>query len=188
MAEKIVLEANSDKLLTCALRPSVILGPGDYQLIPAIHACISKGETPYLIGGGTNLYDFTYIDNIAHAHILAIRNLLSTRTAAGEAISISNGQPVTFRDFCLAVWSGFDHVPGFTIRIPGKLAWLAGLASECVTWLTGSPSTLSRGSVNDALGTRYANISKARKLLGYEPIVDLVDGVRLSCQVRFRSE
>lgn len=56
-AESLVLAGNSKELKTCALRPSVILGEDDYQLIPAIHRCIAKGETPFQIGDGDNLYD-----------------------------------------------------------------------------------------------------------------------------------
>lgn len=168
---------------TCALRPSVILGEEDYQLIPTLHACIAKGETPFRIGTGDNLYDFTSVANVADAHVLAVENLLSTCEASGQAILISNGQPVPFRDFCLAVWGAFGHTPPFTVGIPGPVAWFAGLMSECYTWLSGTPATLSRGSVNDALGIRYANITKAREILGYQPRVDLADAVRISAEV-----
>jgi sterol-4alpha-carboxylate 3-dehydrogenase (decarboxylating) len=77
IAENFVLAANDPpNLLTTALRPSVLFGPGDYQLIPTIHNCISKNETPFIIGTGLNLFDFTYVGNVADAHVLAIENLL----------------------------------------------------------------------------------------------------------------
>jgi len=152
-------------------------------MIPSVHACIAKGETPFVIGSNDNLYDFTYVGNVADAHILTVENLLTTQTAAGHAISITNGQPVTFRDFCLAIWAAFGHVPPYSIRIPTSVAWFAGLIAEFFSWLTDTPSTLSRGSVKDAAGCRYADISKARKLLGYEPRVALDAGLRRSCEV-----
>lgn len=184
-AEKLVLGTGSADFSTCALRPSVIFGEDDYQLIPSLHACILKGETPFLIGDGDNLYDFTYVGNVADAHILVVENLLSTKTAAGEAISISNGQPVTFRDFCLAVWAAFGHTPPYTVQIPRSVASFAGFLAGCYTWVSGTPATLSRGSVSDASGTRYANISKARDLLGYEPRCDLDDAVKISVKVGY---
>jgi sterol-4alpha-carboxylate 3-dehydrogenase (decarboxylating) len=194
VAEPHVLNANSEKMLTCAIRPSVILGPksrygpGDYQLVPQIHDCIAKGETPFIIGTGTNLYDFTFVTNIADAHVLAIENLLTTATAAGEAFFISNQEPVPFRDFMLAIWREFGHVPPFQVRIPGNLAWLAGLIAEWVAWLTGTSAkaTLSRGSVQDATGTRYASGEKARHLLGYHPRVGLQEGIRIACLVSWK--
>ena len=170
-------------MATCALRPFVIFGPGDYQLIPSLHACIAKGETPFVIGDGENLWDVVYVDNVADAHVLAIENLLSTKSAAGEAIFISNEEPIAFRDFCLAVWCAFGHEPPFQVHIPVMVAAFAGYLAECVTWITGSTTTLSRGSVFDACGTRYCDGKKARKLLGYKPRVGIEEGIAMSCRV-----
>ncbi|KAF2429929.1 NAD(P)-binding protein [Tothia fuscella] len=184
IAEKIVLDTNSTDFLTCAIRPSVILGPGDYQLLPTIHRCIAKGETPFVIGSADNLYDFVYVSNVADAHFLAVENLLTTKTAAGEAFFISNGQPIPFRHFCLAVWADFGHVPKFQIWIPTSVAWFAGFCAEWATWLTGTEATLSRGSVKDYTQTAYTNLNKSREILGYQPRVGLSEGIRLSCEVR----
>lgn len=171
-------------MATCALRPSVLCGPGDYQLVPAIHACIEKNETPFIIGDGFNLWDVTYVTNVADAHVLAAENLMTSKTAAGETFFIQNNEPITFRDFCLAIWVHFGHTPSFEIRIPQALAYFAGLVSECVTWVTGAAPTLSRGSVRDACSVRYASGEKAKRILGYEPRVGIEEGIRLSCEVR----
>jgi sterol-4alpha-carboxylate 3-dehydrogenase (decarboxylating) len=184
-AEDIVISASGDDIKTCALRPSVICGEGDNQLLPSIHACIAKGETPYIIGDGRNLWDVTYVGNIADAHVLAAENLLSTFTAAGEAFFIQNNEPITFRDFSLAVWKHFGHIPPFEIVIPVSLAWLAGLLAEAFTWMSGSPTTLSRGSVRDACSVRYASGGKAGEILGYSPRIGIEEGIRLSCEVCF---
>ncbi|KAK6002293.1 hypothetical protein QM012_001931 [Aureobasidium pullulans] len=186
--ELAVLAANTTSFKTCALRPATVIGPGDtYGVIATIHACIAKGETPWIIGTGDNMYDFVYITNIADAHLLALENLLSTKSfpesAAGHAMFVSNQQPVYFRDFMLAIWKHFDHVPPFQFVVPTPLAWIAGLTAEIKTWVSGAKeSTLSRGSVRDAVGTRYASNEKAKRLLGYFPRVDFVDAVRLACE------
>ena len=182
-AEKLVLAANSPALSACALRPSVLFGPGDHQLIPSVHACIAKGETPFILGSAENLWDASYAPNIADAHILAVENLLSSKTAAGEAIFIQNNEPITFRDFCLEVWKNFGHYPPFEMRVPTGVAWLVGLMAETVTWFTGATYTLSRGSVMDACATRYCSGKKARGLLGYEARVGIEEGIRISCEV-----
>ena len=177
------MATNDEKLATCALRPSVLFGIGDYQLIPSVHACIAKGETPFIIGDGLNMWDVTYVANVADAHILATENLLSTRSAAGEAIFISNEEPVPFRDFCLAVWKEFSHYPPFEMSIPKSVGATVGFLAEIVTWLTGKPTTISRGSVNDACCVRYCDGVKARRLLGYRPRIGIEEGIRLSCEV-----
>lgn len=178
-----MLGADDQKMATCALRPSVLFGPGDHQLIPSIYACIAKGESPFVIGDGENLWDVTYVGNVADAHVLAVENLLSSKTAAGEPIFLSNEEPITFRDFCLAIWSHFGHYPSFELHIPVSVAALAGCIAECVTWFTGTPATLSRGSVRDACGTRYCSGEKARKILGYRPRIGIEEGIRVSCEV-----
>ncbi|KAJ5267606.1 3-beta hydroxysteroid dehydrogenase/isomerase [Penicillium angulare] len=182
-AEALVLNASSDKMATCALRPSVLCGPGDCQLVPAIHACIAKYETPFVIGTGDNLWDVTHVSNIADSHVLAVENMVTSRTAAGEAFFIQNNEPIAFRNFCLAIWAHFGHVPPFEIRIPEGLAYLVGWLCEMATWVTGGTTTLSRGGVQDACAVRYANGKKAKEILGYEARIGIEDAIRLSCEV-----
>ncbi|KAF2176665.1 C-3 sterol dehydrogenase/C-4 decarboxylase-like protein [Zopfia rhizophila CBS 207.26] len=181
-AENLVLSSNSPTFRTCALRPATIFGPNDPACIPVIHACISKGETPFIIGDGSNLCDFVYVSNAADAHVLAVCNLLATGTAAGEAFFITNGGPVAFRDFCIAVWKEFGHIPPFQVNIPKGLAWGLGLMAEWATWVTGAQATLSRRAVKDATAVRYVSLVKARRILGYKPRVNLPEALKVACQ------
>ncbi|KIW72242.1 hypothetical protein PV04_00451 [Phialophora macrospora] len=189
-AERVVIAANNESMSTCVLRPSVIFGEGDNQLIPPIHACIAKGETRWVIGSGTNLWDTVYVGNVADAHVLAVENLLQSQSetppagrAAGETFFIQNNEPVSFRDFSLAVWKEFEHFPpAWEIPIPEGLAWVLGLVAEVFTRISGTPTTLSRGSVMDACAMRYASGDKAKKILGYQPRIGLEAGIKRSCQ------
>ncbi|MCJ1441740.1 MAG: erg26, C-3 sterol dehydrogenase [Stictis urceolatum] len=185
LTEPHVLAADSPSagFRTCALRPSVIFGPEDCQLLPSIHACIAKRETPFIIGDGLNLWDITHVRNVAHAHRLAAENLLSgTPTAGGEAFFIANETPVPFRDICRQVWKLFGHFPPFEVRVAEGLARaVAGVADFLGGWL-GMPVTLSSGSVGDAVAVRYCDGEKARRVLGYRPIVGLEEGLRESCE------
>ncbi|KIW84214.1 hypothetical protein Z517_03463 [Fonsecaea pedrosoi CBS 271.37] len=197
--EWIVLEANNQKMSTCVLRPSVLFGEGDNQLIPPIHACIAKQETRWVIGDARNLWDTTYVGNVADAHVLAVENLLDLQSAgskrgcngqtraesaAGQIFFIQNNEPVSFREFSLAVWKEFGHFPpAWEVHIPEGLAWVLGLVAEVFTRVSGTPTTLSRGSVMDACAMRYASGAKARRILGYHPRVGLEAGIRTSCEV-----
>ncbi|KAL8688739.1 MAG: hypothetical protein Q9218_005427 [Villophora microphyllina] len=193
-AEALVLAASSSQMATCSLRPSVIFGPGDPQTIPSLHACVAKHETPFIIGDGLNMWDITYVSNVADAHVLAVENLLSSKTAAGQTIFISNEQPLPFRDFCLAVWREFGHAPSFEVTIPVGLAAFAGYVAEWATWLTGSPSTLSRGSVKDACQVRHVAEShlyhtihlklEPKRLDGFVVSGNLHQLERLTCNLR----
>lgn len=208
LAENIVLSANSPSsprpFLTTALRPSVLFGPGDTNLIPAIHALIAtRAATAVTLGSGFNLYDITYVTNAADAHVLAVQNLLlaaspvnhpgadrDAPSAAGLPVFITNTSPIPFRDFCRAVWAQFGHYPPFEVRVPVPAARALGSLADAVSWaLSGGglwlgPSfSLSRGAVEDAVGVRYASGKRAGHVLGYVPKVGLAEGVRLACEV-----
>ncbi|EMD91215.1 hypothetical protein COCC4DRAFT_71421 [Bipolaris maydis ATCC 48331] len=186
LAESLVLTSNSPSLATTALRSAPIFGPTDRICIPTIHACIDAGQTPFILGPGTNLQDYVYVDNVAHAHVLAVRNLLVTtaaeRTAAGEAMFISNDEPVTARALCLAIWREFGHVPKFEVQLPVALARCMGIAAEWTAWATGQEPNLSRGMVSEGCRDCYVSVEKAKRLIGYEVQVGLDEGIKISCR------
>lgn len=128
-----MLESNSPTLSTCTLRPSAIFGPGDRTTIPGLYEVIQNGQTIFQLGDNCNLWDFTYVDNIAYAHVLAAENLLTPAdklkngSGAGEAFMITNGQPVYFWDFARAVWAGFGHINPRKLVIPMSLGYWMGL-------------------------------------------------------------
>ena len=67
--------------------------------------------------------------------------------------------------------------------MPVAVAAFVGYVAEWITCLTGTPATLSRGSVFDACGTRYCSGEKARRILGYRPRVGIEEAIRMSCEV-----
>lgn len=186
LAEQYVLDPqHAEKgLNACALRPCTILGPGDTAVISVIHELIAKGETTFIVGDGDNVYDFMYLSNAVDAHLLAVENLLTTKTAAGQAFFISNQEPIYFWDLFAYIWAQFGHVPTRRTRIPTGVAYFAALVAEAYTWLSGVTPTLHTGSVKDGVRTQFSNNDKARSILGYVPRVGLAEGVRLACEVR----
>ncbi len=56
-------------LATVALRPSGIFGEHDPLLVPVIVDKAREGKMKYIIGDGKNLMDFTYVGNVAQAHL-----------------------------------------------------------------------------------------------------------------------
>lgn len=188
----------------------MLTGPGDVLLLPQVHALIAKRETPYVLGPASNLWDVTDVRNVAYAHVLAASNLLGiqattsmttqplalekgekalleTPSAAGEIFFIQNNEPIYFRDFCLAVWAEFGHIPPWEVRIPTWAAWTVGAACEYLARLSGSAVTFNRGSIVEATAMRYASGEKAKRILGYENVVGLQQSLRESCEVGFIS-
>ena len=56
-------------LATCALRPSGIFGEHDPLFVPSLVNNARKGKMKYIIGKGTNMMEWTYVGNVAQAHI-----------------------------------------------------------------------------------------------------------------------
>ena len=104
--------------------------------------------------------------------------------ASGQAFYITNGEPVAFWDYVLAVWKEMGHEPTTRIVIPSWLGMHLGSMAEWWAWLTGRKPGFTRERVGYSSRHRWFNIEKARRVLGYEPDVGLVDGIRISAQVR----
>jgi nucleoside-diphosphate-sugar epimerase len=100
-AEKRVKSANATPhkrgggvLLTTSLRPHLVFGPGDPHILPRLVQRARAGKLA-IIGDGKNLVDVTYVENAAHAHLLAADALAAEKHApAGKAYFISQGTPV----------------------------------------------------------------------------------------------
>lgn len=83
-AEQLVLAANSASLASCALRPSGIFGDGDDKLlVPSVVSRARAGKMRYIIGPGDNLFDWTYVGNVAAAHLAAASRLTPGSPVAG---------------------------------------------------------------------------------------------------------
>ena len=85
-AEQIVIAANGSDLATVSIRPHLIWGPGDNNLLPRIIARARRGQLRR-IGRGDPLVDPIYIDNAADAHFLAADRLAPRSAVAGASIS-----------------------------------------------------------------------------------------------------
>jgi 2-alkyl-3-oxoalkanoate reductase len=179
-AERRVLKANGTPhrkgptvLLTCALRPHLVFGPGDPHIFPRMVARAKAGRLAW-IGPPGNLIDVTYVDNAAHAHVLAADALGADKTRpAGKAYFISQGRPVEPAVFVNRVLEELG-LAAVTRRVPLALAWGMGALFEAA-WsmlpLKGEP--LMTRFLAAQLGTsHYYDLTAARRDLGYEPIVD----------------
>jgi sterol-4alpha-carboxylate 3-dehydrogenase (decarboxylating) len=181
LAEELVLKSNSKEFLTCAVRPSGIFGPRDAQGSYAIVEAARKGNWRIMIGDNMNLFDLTYVDNAAYAHILAARKLEYGNGVDGEAFLITNDQPIFFWDYPKIVWHQLGYRNTQSIALPKSVAYAIGDLMDFFTWvlkpIKAIHPTLTRFRVQVINGNRYFDISKAKKFLGYEPIVSLNEGL-----------
>ncbi len=178
MAEKCILEANSEQLKTTALRPHLVWGPGDTNLIPRL---LERGRQKSLkmVGSGLNKVDISYIDNVASAHILAAQNLETRGTAAGESFFISQGEPVLLWDWINALFKRLD-IPEVTSKVPFKLAYQLGFLMEKTYSLLGKTEEpkMTRFLAEQLAKSHWFSIKKAQRILDYQPKVSTAEGMK----------
>lgn len=315
-AEVLVLEANGKGgLLTVALRPAGIFGwvprifanffmtypslssPGDRQVMAGFYQAYERGQTNVQVGENNNLFDWTYVGNVARAHLLAAdkldapppalplselekqptspdevpplsdaeinllnypvlpiglttgnqriptcearplgpyitlppngekiaaafedpdflvtqRPVMRTRfdqlsepslkrakvfnpetnplQVAGQVFFITNGEPLYFWDMPRMVWNELDkyfpgkRTPKSPFKMSRSLGMVAGWGSEWFSYLKGVDPVFTRFRVIFMTATRWHNIEKARRVLGYEPEIGVEEGVKRMVEV-----
>jgi sterol-4alpha-carboxylate 3-dehydrogenase (decarboxylating) len=124
------------QLLTCVLRPHSMFGPRDAHFIAKLIAQARDGALTHLIGDGENMVDFTYVDNVAHAHILAAQALRPGARICGQAYFITNGEPRQLGNFLKTVLNGVGCLaPKSSMSF--RLAYAIAYASELLYGLVG---------------------------------------------------
>ncbi|XP_003461426.2 sterol-4-alpha-carboxylate 3-dehydrogenase, decarboxylating [Cavia porcellus] len=182
LQEKTVLDANDPErnFFTTAIRPHGIFGPGDPNLVPVLVEAAKKGKMKFMIGNGQNLVDFTFVENVAHGHILAAEHLSRDAPLCGKAFHITNDEPIPFWTFLSRILSGLNYEPP-KYHIPYWVAYyLALLVSLLVTLV--SPiiqiqPTFTPMRVALAGTFHYYSCEKAKKLMGYRPLVSMDEAV-----------
>ncbi|CAH9122449.1 unnamed protein product [Cuscuta epithymum] len=184
-AEALVLNANNvDGLLTCSLRPSYVFGPGDKKLLPMIVKMAKSCWAKFIIGSGNNVLDFTYVENLAHAHICAEEALNSKMTlVAGKAFFINNLEPMKFSSFASLVLEGLGYQrPMF--KLPSSMV------EYILSVVKRIHSKINSGKLDDyvsvynffdlALCSRTFSCSASQKYLRYSRIVPMEEAITLT--------
>jgi nucleoside-diphosphate-sugar epimerase len=126
LAEIDAIAANGPSLGVVVVRPHLVWGPGDTQLVGRIVDRARSGRLA-LVGGGAALVDTTYIDNAVDAHVAALDAIVPGARCAGRAYVVANGEPRPIRDLvagiCAAAGVAFEprHVPAPVARFAGTV-------------------------------------------------------------------
>ncbi len=187
-AERLVLEANDRALATVALRPHLVWGPGDKNVVPRIMTLARAGKLK-IVGTGRNQVDITHISNVVDAHLLAEGALVNgggvppprecARSVAGRAYFITNGEPVVLWDWINEVLRGVG-IPEITHRVPLPVAYAVGGLLEAV-WRLGKKSgepPMTRFVAKEMATDHWFKIDAARRDLGYHPLVTVAQGTK----------
>lgn len=169
-SEREVLAANGPDLATCALRPHLIVGPGDPHLLPRVIARARAGKLR-IVGDGRNRVDLTWVEDAARAHLQAAGALARPGSpAAGRAYFLGQGEPIELWPWIDALLARLG-LPPVTRRVSYRKARAAGAVLEAV-WrvlrLGGEPP-MTRFVADQLATSHWFDITAARRDLGYAP-------------------
>lgn len=163
------------------LRPVWTYGPRDRASVPRLFAALRAGRVP-LLGSGRNLLNILYAGDVAMAAVRAA----VTPGAAGQAYNLSSPGEITQQEL-LAVLTKALGAPPVRRRLPLWLArGTAGLLEAWARlWRWPEPPTLTCKVVDLVSRTTRYSADKARRELGWEPRVDIQEGVRRTLEWYF---
>lgn len=186
IADAMVLAANGPQLNTASLRVPILYGDGDKNFVAQTVASIRKGQHVYQMGDNTNIFEYVYVESAAYAHILAAKALLSnTPGADGQAYFITDDMSMPFFNFYRKACAAANH-PVRKEDIKTTPIWVVKLIASLGEWIYWigtmgriSPS-LRRQDINHLDGGCFWSIEKAKRVLGYEPVLGQDEALELS--------
>jgi sterol-4alpha-carboxylate 3-dehydrogenase (decarboxylating) len=187
-------------MLTCAVRPAGMVGENDRGGLS--HGFLSTAanapnwQLHFQLGEGDNLFDATYVGNVAFALAITAEGLLTTyhrissNEAApldheridGEAFNVTNDSPAYFWDMARYIFALYGRSVNIkkVWQMPDGLMLPFGALAELITYVTGKKTKLTRQSIRYAAMTRYYSCDKLKRRCGYVPLVGLEEGLARS--------
>lgn len=173
LGETAALSASSAGLPVVAIRPHLIWGPGDTQLVGRVVDRARRGRLA-VVGSGTALVDTIYVDNAADALVAALDR---APLLAGRAFVISNGEPRTVDELMARVLAaaGLTATPR---HVPLRIAQLGGALVEQVWARTGRTDDppMTRFLAEQLATAHWFRQAESRAALEWTPEVTLAEG------------
>ncbi len=171
-AERIALAQGVCGFEVVVLRPRFVWGRDDTTALPQLVAAANSGKLVW-IDGGNYRTSTTHIANLCHAAELALE-----RGGAGEVYFVSDREPLVFREFV----SSLLETQGVTPPTKSVPRWLVtalnrvGAFAAKLNFIPFKPPISSQEYATLAVEVTL-DIEKARRQLGYEPVVSLEQGL-----------
>lgn len=179
-AERFVIKSNGKKgLHTCSLRPHLIWGPQDPNLIGSIVERAKEGKI-FQVGDGKNLVDIVYVDNAADSHLLALDRLEKGSPVSGSIYFISQGKPENCWNWLRSILKRLDlPQPNKTVSFKTAYALATVLEGVYKTFpLKGEPR-ITKFLAHQLAQSHYFDISAAKQDLDYRPKISTKKGMDL---------
>jgi nucleoside-diphosphate-sugar epimerase len=152
------------------LRPSEVYGPGSrpWTVLPVRNLRAGRVVLP---ARGRGVFDPVYVDDV----VVAVAAAGEAGAAAGRVVNVGGGAPVTTAEF----FGHYCRMLGIGAPRTAPTPVASGLAAVVgrVSRLRGRPSEITPATMRMLAGTGSLSIERGRELLGWEPRVDLDEGM-----------
>ncbi|MDF2050845.1 NAD-dependent epimerase/dehydratase family protein [Arthrobacter sp. Cr_A7] len=183
-AELLALAADAPDFRVSAVRPHIVWGPGDTQLVERVLARASRKRLP-LLDAGAALIDTTYVENAAAAIVAALHRMDHVH---GRVLVVSNGEPRPVGELLAGICAA-GGVPAPSWSVPGVVARAAGAVVEKLwTWAGRQEEPPMTRFLAEQLSTaHWFDQRETRELLSWTPSVSIDEGLaRLAEHYRSR--
>ncbi|MBK8256377.1 MAG: NAD-dependent epimerase/dehydratase family protein [Polyangiaceae bacterium] len=171
-AERRVLAASDKAMTAMSIRPRFVWGPRDTSVLPTVLRMARDGSFAW-IDGGKHPTSTTHVANLVHALMLALE-----KGEGGHAYFVADDGERTVRAFltALAATQGADLGKR---SIPGPIARSAARVVEGAWRLFGVKKAppMTRFAVDMMSRSVTVNTLKARRALGYRPVISVDEGM-----------
>ena len=152
------------------VRPAAIYGPGDLRFLKLFRAINNRRFV--MVGTGKVNYHFTYIDDLVDGIILCSRS----EQAIGETYILGGQEYIPLKQLVTMIADELQ-VKRPRLRIPIWPVYAAGFVCEMICKPLGIEPPLYRRRTNFFKNNRAFDISKAKKDLGFQPKINLKEGI-----------
>ncbi|KTD15134.1 3-beta hydroxysteroid dehydrogenase/isomerase [Legionella gratiana] len=180
LAEALVDKAHQERNLNViTVRPRAIFGPYDRAIFPRLLRNEKKGVLP-IIGNGKNVIDITYVENVVESLLLAAR---ADQRFCGKKYNITNNEPQTLIAILTQLFQALQKpfTPKF---IPYSIAKTYAACMEKIfslPFIAKEPRLTQYSAAVLSLG-QTLNIEAAQKDLGYQPKINIEQGIERFAQ------
>ena len=173
LVQRMIIE---DHLPAVIIRSAIIFGPGDSPNFGRVTDRARTGKS-IIIGSGNNAVPLVYITDLVQGLLLA----MDSEHAMGQAYNISNDRPISQKEFLSSIAQEIG-APAPRMRVPYSLLYSAAYSIEHISRFSGNriPPFLTRHGIKLYGADNRLSIDKARRELGYEPQVPILEGIRLA--------
>jgi len=176
ISENMVRDAVSkSEMEIVIIRPCSIYGPGDMRMLKMFRMLIKR--TFLLIGSCRENFHAVYIDDLIDGFMLA----LQTPGISGETFIIGGESYLPLKDYINVVATAIDAPPPY-LKFPYWLFYNAAILIEAICVPLRIEPPLHRRRVRFYKNNRAFTIEKANKILGYQPRVNLSDGMQATAK------